>query len=173
MIRVVESESSPASTIDASFLAAFPAFNAFTRAELEELLRSMTRWDVRAGTLLFSEGDAGHTCYVVVRGVVDVSVKVRGQAQLLAQLGPGAIFGQMSVIDGAPRSASCSIRRDAILAEIDAEACERLLDDGSALALKLLGALAQGLVAALRSADRQLMRIDGDDWTLQFSQPTV
>jgi CRP-like cAMP-binding protein len=98
----------------------------------------------------------------VIRGVVDISVKVRGQPQLLAQLGPGSIFGQSSLIDGEPRTASCSIRRDAILAEIDAMSCERLLNNRGALALKLLAALNQGLVAALRSADRQLMRLNAE-----------
>jgi CRP-like cAMP-binding protein len=122
----------------------------------------MTRWDLPRGTLLFSEGDLGNTCYVIVRGTVDVSVKVRGQAQLLSQLGPGAIFGQASVIESEPRSVSCSIHRDAVLAEIDATACERLLDDGSPIALKLLAALNDGLVTALRNADRQLMKLDSD-----------
>jgi hypothetical protein len=57
------------------------------------------------------------------------------------------------------RSVSCSVRRDSLLAEIDAESCERLLNSRSSLALKLLAALNKGLVAALRSADRQLMRL--------------
>jgi len=48
---------------------------------------------------------------------------------------------------------------DAVLAEIDAASCERLLNNRTPLALKLLAALNQGLVAALRAADRQLMRL--------------
>jgi glycine/D-amino acid oxidase-like deaminating enzyme len=159
MARVEVTELTSASSIDASLFDAFPAFKAFTRAEIDELLHSMTRWDLPRGTLVFSEGDFGNTCYVVVRGAVDVSVKVRGQAQLLAQLGPGAIFGQASLIEAAPRSVSCSIHRDAILAEIGAAECERLLDSGNPIALKLLSALAAGIIAELRTADAQLMRI--------------
>ena len=56
-----------------------------------------------------------------------------------------------------------SIRRNAVLAEIERDACERLLNSGSALALKLLAALNEGLVAALRRADRQLMRLESRD----------
>jgi glycine/D-amino acid oxidase-like deaminating enzyme len=160
MMQPIESATSSAETIDPELLASFPAFRRFTREEAAELLRSMQRWDLARGTLLFKEGDAGTTCFVVVRGLVDVSVKVRGQAQLLAQLGPGSIFGQESLIGAEPRSVSCSVRRDAVLAEIDAGACERLLNSRSGLALKLLAALNQGLVAALRSADRQLMRLN-------------
>jgi CRP-like cAMP-binding protein len=160
MMRVVGTESSPAESIEPATLLAFPAFREFTSAEIAELLRSMQRWDLTRGTLLFQEGDEGATCFVVVRGAVDVSVKVRGQPQLLAQLGPGSIFGQASLIDNEPRTVSCSIRRDAVLTEIDGASCERLLNGTSRLALKLLAALNQGLVAALRSADRQLMRLN-------------
>jgi glycine/D-amino acid oxidase-like deaminating enzyme/CRP-like cAMP-binding protein len=170
MIPVVGTETSSAESIAPALLTGFPAFKDFTADEAAELLRSMQRWDLAHGTLLFKEGDVGYTCFVVVRGVVDVSVKVRGQPQLLAQLGPGSIFGQASLIDGEPRSVSCSIRRDALLAEIDAASCERLLNSKTALALKLLAALNQGLVAALRSADRQLMRLNEERdgaWTAE------
>lgn len=160
MVRAIGSASSPAASIDPGLLVSFPAFRTFTVDEAAELLRSMERWDVARGTLLFEEGEAGTTCFVVLRGLIDVSVKVRGQAQLLAQLGAGSIFGQESLIGGESRSVSCSVRRDAVLAEIDAADCERLLNSRSALALKLFAALNQGLVAALRSADRQLMRLD-------------
>jgi CRP-like cAMP-binding protein len=147
-------------TLDPATLAPFPAFADFEPAELAELARALRRLELSAGTLLFTEGDAGGTCFVVITGVVDVSVKVRGQPQLLAQLGPGSIFGQASLIEGSPRSASCSIRRDAVLAEIDREACERLLAGPQAIALKLLGALNRGLIAALREADHRLMRLE-------------
>lgn len=179
MVRVVGTDSSSGESIEPRALAGFPAFRDFTELEITELLRSMRRWDLARGTLLFQEGDEGYTCFVVVRGVVDVSVKVRGQPQLLAQLGPGSIFGQASLIDAEPRTVSCSIRRDAVLAEIDSAACERLLNSGNPLALKLLGALNQGLVAALRSADRQLMRLnneregESDDGTAVTAEPIV
>jgi glycine/D-amino acid oxidase-like deaminating enzyme/CRP-like cAMP-binding protein len=160
MVRAVETETSPATSIAPDVMRSFPAFRDFTVDEIAELLGSMQRWDLPRGTLLFREGDEGYTCFVVIRGVVDVSVRVRGQPQLLAQLGPGSIFGQSNLIDGESRMASCSMHRDSVLAEIDAVACERLLNNRSALALKLLAALNQGLVAALRSADRQLMRLN-------------
>ncbi|MCY7378705.1 MAG: FAD-dependent oxidoreductase [Gemmatimonadaceae bacterium] len=160
MLRVGDLAPEPATSIAPEMLAAFPAFRDFTLDELRTLLESMQRRDMAHGTLLFMEGDPGSTCYVLVRGAVDVSVKVRGQPQLLAQLSPGAIFGQASLIENEPRSTSCSIHRDALLAEIHPDACERLLASGSPLALKLLSALNQGLVAALRAAGRNLMRLD-------------
>jgi glycine/D-amino acid oxidase-like deaminating enzyme len=153
-------EDSPAPVIAPELLAEFPAFAHFTIDDLALLLQSTQSWELPRGTLLYMEGEPGNSCFVLVRGAVDVSVKVRGQPQLLAQLGPGAIFGQASLISGEARTTSCSIHRDALLAEIHPDACERLLASGSPIALKLLAALNQGLVAALRTADRNLMRLD-------------
>ena len=149
--------------VDPARLGALPAFEGFTPGELQSLASELHRIDLAAGTRLFVEGEAGGTCFVVVDGLVDVSVKVRGEPQLLAQLGPGSIFGQASLIEGEPRSTSCSIREDVVLAEIDRAACERLLEDTSSpVALKLLAALNHGLVEALRTADRQLMRLEAE-----------
>jgi hypothetical protein len=94
--------------------------------------------------------------------LVDVSIKVHGQPQLLGRLGPGSIFGEVSLIDGEPRTTSCSIRRHAVLAQLGREACERLLNGRVAVALKFLAVLNRGLIAALRSADRQLMQLNAD-----------
>lgn len=120
----------------------------------------MRRWDVPRGTVLFHEGSPGGSCFIVVEGRVDVSTRVRGQQRLLAQLPAGSILGQVSLIDGEARSATCSIGQDAVLAELDREHCERLFDTRSETALKFLAALNQGLIEALRGADRQLMRLN-------------
>jgi hypothetical protein len=162
MVRATDVECCEERLVEPAMLEGFPAFAHFAPAELEVLVQSMQRRDLPRGTLLFLEGEPGDTCFVVLRGVVDVSVKVRGQPQLLAQHTPGSIFGQASLVGGEPRSTSCSIRRDAVLAEIERASCEHLLEGRSGIALKLLAALNQGLVAALRSADRQLMRLDAE-----------
>jgi CRP-like cAMP-binding protein len=146
--------------IDPGLLSELPFFRGFTQTQVELLAQSMHRLDLDEGTLLFAEGDEGGSCFVVLEGVVDVSVKVRAQPQLLAQLGAASIFGQLSVIEGEPRNASCSIHRHAVLGELNRDACARLLSDDSPIALQLLGALNQGLVEALRGADRHLMRLE-------------
>jgi glycine/D-amino acid oxidase-like deaminating enzyme/CRP-like cAMP-binding protein len=162
MISLVDTAFEALAAVAPESLAHFPLFAAFTPADHSLLADSMHRLDVKAGTLLFSEGDPGGTCFVVISGLVDVSVlsPMTGQPQLIAQLGPGSVFGQMSLIDGESRAASCSIHRSAVLAELDRAACERLLDRASPIALKLLAVLNQGLVDALRIADRRLMRLE-------------
>lgn len=100
-----------------------------------------------------------------------MSVQVNGQHQRLAHLPPGSVFGQVSVFDGEPRSATCTISRQAVLVEWDREACARLLGRRSPLALKLLAVLNTGLIAALRRADRQLIRLDnGEVENMRFTR---
>ena len=149
-----------AAPVTAAQLAAFPVFREFVPDELATLLAATRRWDMRRGTILFVEGSEGGSCFVVVKGAVAVSLDVAGRQELLARLLPGSIFGQVSLIDGEPRSATCSIQKDAILLELDRPACARLLASDSPLALKLLGALNEGLITALRGADRRLMRLE-------------
>jgi CRP-like cAMP-binding protein len=94
---------------------------------------------------------------------VEVSIAVNGKHQLLARLQPGSVFGQVSLIDGEPRSASCTIGRDAVLVELERPECEQLLARHSPLGLKLLALLNDGIIAALRGADRRLLRIEEEE----------
>jgi CRP-like cAMP-binding protein len=139
-------------------LRAFRAWRGFTRAELQELLALTRCWEAPKGTLICEEDSPGGSCFIVARGSVDVSTEVRGQQRRLARLGPGSIFGQISLIDGEPRSATCSAQSDAVLLELEREPCARLLESRSPTALKLLGVLNDGLIRALRGADRRLLR---------------
>jgi CRP-like cAMP-binding protein len=112
---------------------------------------------------VFSEGSPGGNCFIILQGTVDVSVNTRGQQQLLATLNPGSVFGQMSLIDGVPRSATCSVRTDAVLLELVRAPCEELMNSGSTLALKFLATLNEGLILALRGADLRLMQLEGTE----------
>ncbi len=161
MMAIAESE--PASDVLPEMLGAFPLFRAFTTAELRSVLTSMRRWTLRKGTLLFAEGTPGDSCFVVLSGIVDVSLAVHGRHQLLARLGAGSVFGQVSLIDGEPRSATCTIGKDAVLVELERPECERLLERKSPIALKLLAVLNDGLISALRGADRQRIKLEYDE----------
>ena len=145
---------------DARILGEFDSFRKFTDAELRTLMRMMRRWQLPRDTVIFTEGSAGGTCFVILRGEVDVSAVSHGRQQLLATMQPGAVFGQVSVIGNAPRSGTCSARTDAVLLEMSRERCERLLRGGSPLAIKLLETLNEGLIAALRDADRRLFSLE-------------
>ena len=135
-------------------------FKNFSREELGHLMRLTRCWDLPRGTVIFTEGSPGDSCYFIVEGLVNVSTKNRETNQLLARLEAGSVFGQVSVIDGATRSATCSSATDSILLELERGPCEQLLRGGSELAIKLLAALNDGLIFALRGADTRLLQIE-------------
>jgi CRP/FNR family cyclic AMP-dependent transcriptional regulator len=69
-----------------------------------------------ANQMLFLAGDPGDGCYRVDEGLLKVSVvSSSGGERILAILGPGTLVGELSIIDGAPRSASVSALRDSKL----------------------------------------------------------
>jgi CRP/FNR family transcriptional regulator/CRP/FNR family cyclic AMP-dependent transcriptional regulator len=119
----------------------------------------MRAFNVSADEVLCTEGEPGGSAMVVVRGTIAVTIRVRGRDQPLSMLEAGAMFGQLSLVQREPRSATCATTTDALLLEIDDDACNRLLAQRSGTALKFLGALTYDVIAALRAADRRLVRL--------------
>ena len=153
-------ESSAANNVEPDALLKFASFSKYSLAEIRELLRLMRRWDLPEDSIVFTEASPGGSCFVILEGSIDVSTASRGQQQILATLNAGSVFGQMSLIDNVPRSATCSVRSKAVLLEIVRGPCEDLLRGGSPLALKFLATLNEGLILALRGADLRLMQLD-------------
>jgi hypothetical protein len=154
--------SSPRPAADAEQLRQFATFRQFELDELTELVTLMRRWEAPENTLLFAEGSAGRSCFVVLSGTVEVSTVLGGRQRRLASLGPGSVFGQVSLIDGHSRSANCLMRHAGVLLEMEQDPCARLFESRSPTALKFLAAVNHGLIAALRGADRRLMRLQDD-----------
>ncbi len=74
------------------------------------------------GENVFKEGDAGEYGYVVVSGKIEVGKNTGGQFVKLTELGEGALFGEMALIDKAPRSACARALGDASVREVDQKA---------------------------------------------------
>lgn len=82
-------------------------FNIFQRAHDVE--------QYAAGTTIFAKGDAGDRMYVITAGFV----AIQDEDGLIETLGPGELFGELALIDAAPRSASAVAASDCKLAPID------------------------------------------------------
>src|SRR6201992_2537739 len=90
-----------------------------------DLFTSATPVKLNADGVLFLSGDAGDGCYRVEEGLLKVTMMSRaGTERILAFLGPGAIVGELSIIDGLPRSASVVAVRDAALSFLSRAAFE-------------------------------------------------
>jgi CRP-like cAMP-binding protein len=90
-------------------LAAIPFFAGLDRDALERLSGSMRSRRFRRGEVIFHLGDPGDALFVIMSGDVKISLPSEtGEEAILATLGSGAVFGELALLDGAPRSASAT-----------------------------------------------------------------
>ena len=126
-----------------------------SRAPLFETLDDEGASALRAGVVdvelgrgdrLFAEGDAGDRLYVVLDGKIKLTrTAPDGRESLLGVLGPGEMFGELSLFDPRPRTSSATAVTDAVLASLTHEALMPWLRERPEVSLHLLRALAQRL----------------------------
>jgi CRP-like cAMP-binding protein len=108
---------------------------------------------LKAGEVLFAAGDAGNGCYLLDQGLLKVSMtSSRGEERTIAILGPGAVVGELSMIDGGPRSASIVALSDCLLRFTSPEGFAKFM----ATHPKAYEALVAILAFRLRQADEAL-----------------
>ncbi len=91
-------------------------FHDLPDTSVAQLAMRVSRRHCGAGQLLFKAGDPGSTFYIIQDGDVTISVPgPTGQAITLALLGPGDAFGELALLDEAPRSATATVTREAQL----------------------------------------------------------
>jgi EmrB/QacA subfamily drug resistance transporter len=93
-----------------------------------DVLAGAQRAQLRAGEWLFRQGDVGDAMYVVERGRIEIVAEAPGcDAEVLCELGPGAVVGELALISGAPRNASVRARRDTTLRRLPGEDFEEVV----------------------------------------------
>src|SRR5438128_4496871 len=91
-----------------------------------QLFRAAQPCHLKVSDRLFAIGDAGDGCYRLDQGLLKVVVaSPRGEERIIAILGPGAIVGELAMIDGLPRSASVVALHDCVLRFVSREAFTR------------------------------------------------
>jgi CRP/FNR family transcriptional regulator, cyclic AMP receptor protein len=127
-------------------LAQVPLFAALDDEAAAALTAAMTSRNVPRGHIVFQEGATGDRLFVVLAGKVKISrAATDGRENLLAVLGPGEMFGELSLFDPGPRTATATAVTDSSLASLDHEDLRPLLLDRPGVAVHLLQALAQRL----------------------------
>lgn len=129
-------------------------FGALTDGVLEHLAENLRVLDVPPGTALFHEGDQADDMFVVLQGDIEVQKRSKhGKESRVAVLGPRDWFGEMSIVDVQPRSATVRAVSPARLLRITAADLDALYRyDVKAYALVVLN-LAREMSRRLRVAD--------------------
>ena len=131
------------------------------------------------GDSIFEEGDAGTTMYIVQRGAVQLYRRLDGKRQDLAKMEKGDFFGEMSVLEGLPRTHSAVAAEDSELIEINSTTFDKMIRSNIEIAVRML----RKLSIRLRDVERRLERatvapsagevpqIEKEDQTLQLNPP--
>ena len=129
-------------------------FHGLSDSELDLTIAGMQLCGGREGTVLVAQDRPGDGLYIVYSGRVKVVMYgANGREVTLAILRPGEVFGELSMLDGAPRSATVVAMSDAQLLALPREDFMRHLERNPQTALNLLGELAR----RLRRADETIV----------------
>lgn len=150
---------------DTKLIEGLPVFDDLTQRERETLLAIFQSHDYDSREVLCREGDRPFTFFILCRGSVEVLKSVRdGVNEKLGELTRGAMIGQVSLIDGKPRSATIQALTPVTTLECSRDDFDRLFNAGSPFAFKVLDQIVIHLSRRLRDGNRQLY--------LLYSRPT-
>lgn len=116
-----------------------------TRRVVRASSRSEPRIHFPGGTTIFTEGDLGAEMYVIHQGRVEIFQDAEGGERTLAVLEPGDFFGEISLLDDLPRSASARAISDAIVIEVRRSTFVDLLRQHPEIAVRMLRKLSRRL----------------------------
>lgn len=128
---------------DAEVLKQAPLFDGLDDEAAAALSRAMGTIRLNKGEVLFHEGDAEDRLYVVISGKIKLGRRGSGgRENLLAILGPGQMFGELSVFDPGPRSSTATAVTACVLRTLEHEELMGWLTGRPEVALGLLAQLA-------------------------------
>jgi CRP-like cAMP-binding protein len=121
-----------------------PLFAGCTKKDLKLVLSQAERVNVRPGQVLISEGQTGREFFMVLDGTATVSRRGRK----VTTLGPGQSFGELALLDPAPRNATVTASTDMELVVLGQREFAKVVDATPGFARSLLSGMAQRVNAA-------------------------
>src|SRR6267143_3713280 len=117
-----------------------PFFENFNQTEIRVLSRFMQAYGTEPGVEIIREGDAGDFMVFLIEGRIEVFKQDRWNApRLIAVIAPGQSLGEMAMIDGEPRFASCIAAEPCIIAVLSRDSLARIMQGSAAMQLAKRG----------------------------------
>jgi CRP/FNR family transcriptional regulator, cyclic AMP receptor protein len=133
-----------------ALLAHVGLFSGCSRRELSAIAAATYETDIEAGTVMTTQGDEGKDFFVIVEGVATWSI----DGEPKGTLREGDFFGEMSLLDGGPRSATVTADSPLIVVVLPRERFEEVIVKAPHVALAMLRELARRLRAAEDTSHR-------------------
>jgi CRP-like cAMP-binding protein len=133
-------------------------FEDFTREDVQQLAGFMQVYRAEPGSMVIREGDVDDYMLLIIQGRVDiVKTDKRGVVQNMTSVGPGMTLGEMSMIDGEPRFATCIALEPTTFATLSRDGMVRIILEEPSLGAKLLIKLVTLLSQRLRQTSSTLL----------------
>lgn len=130
----------------------------FSWDEICTISRYMNFYTASQGTVIFDEGSEDTTMAIVIKGKIDIIKKESGsKINVIASIMPSQSFGEMSLVDGEPRSAQAVAAMDVEMLLLSRDSLLNLLDTSPKLAFRLLWIITQMLSQRLRRTSGNLV----------------
>ena len=135
-------------------------YRAFKEQDWNLLSGLLKEIPVKAGDFVFKESDPGDGFYFIRSGKVKISKQVipegkkAPQEHLLTVLTAGSLFGEMALVDGAPRSADAIVEENAVVFYLSQSEYEKLEREQPATALRIQDLLVTTLCSRIRAVNR-------------------
>jgi CRP/FNR family transcriptional regulator, cyclic AMP receptor protein len=138
---------------DLNFLRQVILFRDIADSERDAIWSRLEERRLRRGEALFREGDSGTELFFIRSGSVIVSKHVAGRVeQVLARLGPGDFFGEMSLFDRQPRSATIQAEEDTVLFWLNRVNLDQLIEQNPRAATAFFTQLVLVFIKRLRDS---------------------
>jgi CRP/FNR family cyclic AMP-dependent transcriptional regulator len=136
-----------------------PFFAEFDREDIGLLARYMRVYRAQGGQALIREGDDGDFMLLIIGGSVDIyKNSAQGESQLMTSVVPGMTLGEMSMIDGEPRFATCIATDETTFAVLTRDAMANIILEKPSLGAKILIKLVTMLSQRLRQTSARLLQ---------------
>ncbi len=150
----------PAEEAAAHLLVTPSALADLSLADAARVVAYMKPKRFKAGTIVIQEGEARYNDYMLLLLSGDIAVENElpgaGDSMVVTIIGPGSLLGEMGVIDGSPRSATCTANTDITVGILTRTALMRLLRDEPGVGARLLLAITKRMSDRLRETTRKL-----------------
>lgn len=134
-------------------------FQGLTEEELKKVVSITKEERFGKGQLIFRKDEMGDSLYLVLEGAVRISLEVDDTVETLTVLDRGFHFGEMALIDDAPRSATVEALDDTKLLRIRKSSFERLLENNIDIEIKVLRNMLRSFSSRVRDIDKNLFHM--------------
>jgi CRP-like cAMP-binding protein len=135
-------------------------FAEFSQEDISVLAGYMEVYRAQPGEIIIREGDAGDFMVLIVDGEIDILKKNRrGEQYHMTSAGPGMTLGEMSMIDGEPRFATCMAAQSTTFAVLTRDNMAKIILDHSGLGSKILVKMVTMLSLRLRQTSERMLRM--------------